>query len=599
MSLQAAYQREAEDAVADSHAVAHINGLVFDRHAEERNVQVFTGALRAAIEEFLADPLGPPLVPNWARVWAGVPDAGARLLGRGGEGRRVGAAGVAMRGPPLVVDRPRRHAARPGDVRLRAGLPGARRAAGEAACRSSSCSSKTRAEMEPLADAIGADGPLVVENGGAVVAPRTRGGVAPWARRGGPRRPRPRAAAARLVAALPGVAREAGVRVRPFAAMSVDEVAAAHRPVAGAGGARDAARVRRAVRGRGPARARPGRGRAPRPRGARPRPAGHARRARAPPHRPRRQGAGAAGRSSTPGPGASAATSSASATPPTTSPLLLAVDRPILVPRPDGSIDPALAARLPAAERAPGPGPAGWASGGARRPRRRAAAAGGGVSAVPLEPRVAERVRELGAAELVVGIPSYNNAATIGHVVRAVACGPGQALPGAARGHRQLGRRLQGRDAGRRGPGRARLAAGDPRFAPGLAGPPDRDAVPRGSRQGQRAADDLRDRGAAGGAGVRGRRLRPAQHHAGVGRAAARARRRPRLRLRRAALPAPQVRRHDHQLDRLPAHPRPLRAGGAPADRRGVRLLGPARLALPRASRCGRPTSPASGSTSG
>jgi glucosyl-3-phosphoglycerate synthase len=80
MSLQAAYQREAEDAVADSHAVAVVNGLQFDRHSEERTVQVFTLALRAAIEEFLADPLGPPLVPNWARVWAGIPDASARLL---------------------------------------------------------------------------------------------------------------------------------------------------------------------------------------------------------------------------------------------------------------------------------------------------------------------------------------------------------------------------------------------------------------------------------------------------------------------------------------------------------------------------------------
>jgi hypothetical protein len=45
------------------------------------------------------------------------------------------------------------------------------------------------------------------------------------------------------------------------------------------------------------------------------------------------------------------------------------------------------------------------------------------VSGVPLEPRVAERVKELGEAELVVGIPSYNNAGTIGHVVRAVAWG--------------------------------------------------------------------------------------------------------------------------------------------------------------------------------
>jgi glucosyl-3-phosphoglycerate synthase len=79
-SLLAAYQREAEDAVADSYAVSNINGLVFDRHAEEKNVQVFTAALRGSIDEFLADPLGAPLVPNWVRIWAGVPDASARLL---------------------------------------------------------------------------------------------------------------------------------------------------------------------------------------------------------------------------------------------------------------------------------------------------------------------------------------------------------------------------------------------------------------------------------------------------------------------------------------------------------------------------------------
>ena len=93
------------------------------------------------------------------------------------------------------------------------------------------------------------------------------------------------------------------------------------------------------------------------------------------------------------------------------------------MPRPDGTLDPVLAARLPAAERAPGPGPAGWAAAvlaalaGEPLPRVRT------VSAVPLEPRVVERVHELGSAELVVGIPSYNNARTIGHVVRAVAAG--------------------------------------------------------------------------------------------------------------------------------------------------------------------------------
>ena len=49
---------------------------------------------------------------------------------------------------------------------------------------------------------------------------------------------------------------------------------------------------------------------------------------------------------------------------------------------------------------------------------------------VSLDPRVADRVREVGKAELVVGIPSYNNARAVGHVVRAVAAGLGKHFPG-------------------------------------------------------------------------------------------------------------------------------------------------------------------------
>ncbi len=79
-SLIAAYQREAEDAVADSYGVAMINGLTYDRHQEEIAVQTFAAALRASIDEFKADPSGPPLVPNWSRVWAGVHDAGPMLV---------------------------------------------------------------------------------------------------------------------------------------------------------------------------------------------------------------------------------------------------------------------------------------------------------------------------------------------------------------------------------------------------------------------------------------------------------------------------------------------------------------------------------------
>ena len=85
-SLVAAYQREAEDAVADSYGVAMINGLDYDRHQEEIEVQTFGAALRASIEEFQADPSGPPLVPNWSRVWAGVHDAGPQLVAAVGEG---------------------------------------------------------------------------------------------------------------------------------------------------------------------------------------------------------------------------------------------------------------------------------------------------------------------------------------------------------------------------------------------------------------------------------------------------------------------------------------------------------------------------------
>jgi mannosyl-3-phosphoglycerate phosphatase len=40
--------------------------------------------------------------------------------------------------------------------------------------------------------------------------------------------------------------------------------------------------------------------------------------------------------------------------------MLSAVQQPIVIPRPDGTADPALAESLPGAQMAPGPGPAGW-----------------------------------------------------------------------------------------------------------------------------------------------------------------------------------------------------------------------------------------------
>jgi glycosyltransferase involved in cell wall biosynthesis len=46
-----------------------------------------------------------------------------------------------------------------------------------------------------------------------------------------------------------------------------------------------------------------------------------------------------------------------------------------------------------------------------------------------LEPALAEQLRRIGSAEVLVGIPSFNNAATIGHVVRAVSVGLAKYYP--------------------------------------------------------------------------------------------------------------------------------------------------------------------------
>ena len=40
-----------------------------------------------------------------------------------------------------------------------------------------------------------------------------------------------------------------------------------------------------------------------------------------------------------------------------------------------------------------------------------------------LRPEVLTRLEQIGRADLVVGVPSYNNARTIGHVVRAITAG--------------------------------------------------------------------------------------------------------------------------------------------------------------------------------
>jgi mannosyl-3-phosphoglycerate phosphatase len=219
-------------------------------------------------------------------------------------------------------------------------------------------SSKTREEMEPLVRVLGLDTPFVVENGGALVVPRR---LVPAAERtdedepyveiplGTPRRV--------LVAALHEMAARAGVTVRGFAGLTSTDLerltglsnAAATRalrrhydePFLVEGGDEVAARLAHAAGRRGLMVTRGGQFH----------------------HLSGRVGKGDAlarlfdvlgtetrRRFVTVGLGDAESDLS----------LLQEVDRPIVIPRANGGLEPALAAALPRAERAPSPGPSGW-----------------------------------------------------------------------------------------------------------------------------------------------------------------------------------------------------------------------------------------------
>ena len=79
-SLEVRYVRIAQDTIARYYADAMLNGLKFDRHGEENAVNAFAGSLRQAAADFIDDPLGLPLIPNWNRVLAAAPEFFELLL---------------------------------------------------------------------------------------------------------------------------------------------------------------------------------------------------------------------------------------------------------------------------------------------------------------------------------------------------------------------------------------------------------------------------------------------------------------------------------------------------------------------------------------
>src|SRR6478736_6213747 len=154
-----------------------------------------------------------------------------------------------------------------------------------------------------------------------------------------------------------------------------------------------------------------------------------------------------------------------------------------------------------------------------------------------LTPNVRDQIARLGSADIMVGIPSFKNAATIGYVVRAAQAGLVQYFP-------DLRPVLVNSDAGSPdGTQRVVVETEPPDYVEQI-------LLVRPTNKLSRVSLTYPE---IDGVGGKGAALRP--HRQG------------RLRLRRSALRPVQVRRDDHEHRHVPAHAGPLRQPDPPADR--------------------------------
>ena len=79
-TLKATYYRQALDMIERYEADALLNGLAFDRHAEEQSVELFTRAVTRAGEVYLGHPEEVPFMANWNRVFSAIPEFSEDLL---------------------------------------------------------------------------------------------------------------------------------------------------------------------------------------------------------------------------------------------------------------------------------------------------------------------------------------------------------------------------------------------------------------------------------------------------------------------------------------------------------------------------------------
>jgi glucosyl-3-phosphoglycerate synthase len=78
-TLLTSYIQESRIAVEKYHALSLLNGLTYDRHTEIEAIEAFVESLKTAMEEFVKDPIGIPMLSAWVRIEAAIPDFSDRL----------------------------------------------------------------------------------------------------------------------------------------------------------------------------------------------------------------------------------------------------------------------------------------------------------------------------------------------------------------------------------------------------------------------------------------------------------------------------------------------------------------------------------------
>lgn len=72
-TIKATYLRMALDFIDKYQADAAINGLEYERHKEEKAVEVFIRSIIISGDQFLANPMELPMIPSWNRVKSALP----------------------------------------------------------------------------------------------------------------------------------------------------------------------------------------------------------------------------------------------------------------------------------------------------------------------------------------------------------------------------------------------------------------------------------------------------------------------------------------------------------------------------------------------